>query len=390
MILLDRRVFTHFDFLIPILVLPIIAASFMLIGEVNDALAKKELVYITVGFFAFFIASIVPIRKLYWIIPVVYWVDIALLVSVKFFGISVLGAKRWLEIPFTTMTIQPSELIKPALLLMLAYLIQKNPPDEYGYDWKQFAKIGVYVLLPFGLILIEPDLGSAMVILLLGAGVLFIVGVRWKIWVTLILAVAVSSTFLYGGLKDYQKQRIKDFVSDKPSYHVQQSIIAIGSGGLVGKERDEATQVQLKFLPIATTDFIFAYYVERFGFLGALVLICVYAGLILHILSLRLKLKNDHFGIVFSSGVAVLLFIYMSINIAMTTGLAPVVGIPLPLFSYGGSSFINFMILFGILENLLAFRFNFLYNTVSFSKGRQMPIRRNNDPNQVFEPLSRL
>ncbi len=372
MIQIDRRIITHFDFFIPLIIFPIALFSLYLISEVNSSLAAKEIAYIIIGAGVFLAFSIIPIRKLTWLIPIIYWIDIMLLVSVKFFGVSILGAKRWLEIPFTTMTIQPSEIIKPALLLMLAYIIQKNPPPEEGYDLKTFAKISMYIFLPFFLIAIEPDLGSASVVLMLGFGVLFLVGVQWRIWAVLIAAFLAASTLLYEvGLKDYQKQRVEDFLAEKPSYHVQQSIIAIGSGGFLGKDKEDATQVQLKFLPIATTDFIFAYHVERFGFFGALVLIFTYALLTLHVLGLRQKFRNDPFGMVFASGIGVLIFVYSSINIAMTIGLAPVVGIPLPMYSYGGTSFVTFMILFGILENLLAFRFNFLYNSVSFSKRKR-------------------
>jgi len=372
MIQIDRRIITHFDFFILLLIIPIALSSLFLISEVNSALATKEIMYIIVGFGTLILFSIVPIRKLTWLIPIIYWVDILLLVSVKFFGVSILGAQRWLEIPFTTMTLQPSEIIKPALLLMLAYLIQKDPPPKDGYELKAFAKISFYILLPFLLIAIEPDLGSAGVVLMLGFGILFLVGVRWKIWAVLIVGFLTMSTLLYEfALRDYQKQRIEDFIGEKPSYHVQQSIIAIGSGGIFGKDKEDATQVQLKFLPIATTDFIFAYHVERFGFFGAFLLISIYSALTLHILGLRQKFKNDHFGIVFASGIGVLIFVYSSINIAMTIGLAPVVGIPLPMYSYGGTSFVTFMVLFGILENLLAFRFNFLYNSVSFSKRKR-------------------
>lgn len=371
---IDRRVIIHFDIFIVLMILPLCFGSLYLISEVNYALAKKELVYMAIGFTLFFAFTIIPIRKLIWVIPIIYWLDILLLISVKFFGISILGAKRWLEIPFTGMTIQPSELIKPALLMMLALLIQKDPPPKDGYDLKQFAKISGYIILPFLLIAIEPDLGSAMVVLLLGFGILFTIGVRWKIWASLAIVVALSSTFMYEGLKDYQKQRIKDFIGDKPSYHVQQSVIAIGSGGIIGKSKDDATQVQLKFLPIATTDFIFAYYCERFGFIGAFLLIALYAMIVLHIFFMSSRFKNDYFGIVFSTGIAILFFIYSSINIAMTSGLAPVVGIPLPMFSYGGTSFITFMILLGTLENLLAFRFNFLYNPISVLKKSEISL----------------
>ena len=152
-------------------------------------------------------------------------------------------------------------------------------------------------------------------------------------------------------------------MSEESNYHVQQSIIAIGSGGLYGKDKEDATQAQLKFLPISTSDFIFAYFVERFGFWGACVLIGIYAGLILHLMSINYLVKDDYFIKVFATSLSIMIFLYMSVNIAMTLGFAPVVGIPLPMFSYGGSSFVNFMILFGILENLLAFRFIFEYNS---------------------------
>jgi rod shape determining protein RodA len=200
-------------------------------------------------------------------------------------------------------------------------------------------------------------------LLLVGYGVLFIVGVNWKVWTSILLVIGISSPFIYTYLiKDYQKKRIKDFISEKPSYHVQQSIIAIGSGGLVGKLSEDATQTQLKFLPIATSDFIFAYFVERYGFLGAMGLIFIYGLLIAHLLTLNFYFKDDYVIRVFASGLGLLLFFNMSVNILMVIGFAPVVGLPLPLFSYGGSSFINFIVIFAILENLLAFRYMDLYN----------------------------
>ncbi len=367
MLQVDRRILTHFDFLLPILVIPIIALSFYLISEANTTLANKQIVYFSVGIFAFLFFFLIPIRKIEWFIPFFFWLTIGLLVSVEFFGISKLGAKRWLEIPFVHFTIQPSEIIKPAFILMLAYLIKHNPPDTEGYGWKEFFKLSFYILLPFFLIAKEPDLGTAMVLLIVGYVTLFIVGVNKKIWITLIIALSVSGPFLYNSLHDYQKKRIIDFVSEKPSYHVQQSIIAIGSGGINGKERVEATQTHFKFLPIATSDFIFAYYVERFGFWGALGLIGMYALLIVHLITLNFKFHKDYFGQVMTTGIALLVFVYMGVNISMTIGFAPVVGVPLPFFSYGGSSFITFMILFGILENLITFRFDKTYKFVQYS-----------------------
>jgi len=361
----DRRILTHFDFFLILLILPLIAISLTLVNEISHALFRKELFYIGLGFIVFFIFFLIPWRSIRWLIPFFYWSTIILLISVDLFGVTKLGAQRWLEIPFVGLTIQPSELFKPAFLLMLGHLIQENPPPPEGYGFKEFLKFSFYILLPFLLIAKEPDLGTAMVLLIIGYGVLFLVGVHWKIWAGIIITLAISAPFLYNNLHDYQKKRIHDFLAEKPSYHVQQSIIAIGSGGMTGKPKDEATQTQLKFLPIASSDFIFAYFVERFGFIGAAGLILLYALLILHILSLGIHAHADYFIRVTAYGIAFLLFVYTSVNILMTIGLAPVVGVPLPLLSHGGSSFINFMVLFGILENFIAFRFNFLYNSGS-------------------------
>ncbi len=363
MLQIDRRILTHFDFLLLLLIVPFMILSNYLIADVNPILAKKQLLYYAAGFIVFFITFLAPLREYKWIIPFLYWAGIVLLISVDIFGVSKLGAKRWLAIPFTHATIQPSEIFKPAFILMLAYLIQNNPPPKEGYNWKDFGKISFYILLPFALIAKEPDLGTALILLIIGFGVLFLVGVHWKIWATLVLVFMLFAPFAYKYvLHDYQKKRIEAFLSKKPSYHVQQSIIAIGSGGLTGKSENEATQTKLRFLPIATSDFIFAYFVERFGFFGAVMLVILYALLILHIFGDYYKLRGDFFSQVVAASIAIMLFTYMSVNIAMTIGLAPVVGVPLPLLSYGGSSFVMFMTLFGILEHLLAFRFRFLYN----------------------------
>ena len=366
MLQIDRRIFSHFDFLLPIIVFPIIAISFYLIYEANPTLATKQLVYFTVGFIIFIVFFLIPIRKLLWLIPFLYWINILLLISVKFFGVSKLGAQRWLEIPFVNFTIQPSEIFKPAFVLMLAYLIKKNPPDsEKGYGVIDFLKLSFYILLPFLLIAKEPDLGTAMMILLVGYGVLFIIGVNLKIWLTILAGLILLGPMLYNNLHDYQKKRINDFLG-KPSYHVQQSVIAIGSGGLSGKKKEDATQTHFKFLPISTSDFIFAYLSERFGLAGGVTLIFLYALLIIHLLTVSISMQGDYFGQVVASSISLLFFLYMGVNIAMTIGFAPVVGVPLPIFSYGGSSFITFMIFFGIYENLVTFRFDSLYDSIKY------------------------
>lgn len=361
--LFDKRIISHFDYLLILFVLPLIYLSYHLISETNEILANKQLIYFTLSFFTFIVVFILPIRKKLRWIPFLYWLGILLLIAVEFWGVTKLGAKRWLPLPLINTTMQPSELIKPIYILMLGYLIHNRPPPKNGYSFIDFIYFSFYILLPFVLIAKEPDLGTALVLLLVGYGILFIVGVNWKIWTSILLVIGISSPFIYTYLiKDYQKKRIKDFISEKPSYHVQQSIIAIGSGGLVGKLSEEATQTQLKFLPIATSDFIFAYFVERYGFLGAIGLIFIYGLLIAHLLTLNYYFKDDYVIRVFASGLGLLLFFNMSVNILMVIGFAPVVGLPLPLFSYGGSSFINFVVIFAILENLLAFRYMDLYN----------------------------
>ncbi len=358
----DKSILSQFDFFSILLIIPLVITSNWLIGEVVPALAQKQIAYVGVAFLTFLIVFVLPIRRMSWLIPFIYWANIGLLLAVEFFGHSRLGAQRWIDIPFVNATIQPSEFVKPALILMLAYLINKMPPPIEGYRLKEFLKISFYILLPFVLIAKEPDLGTALVLLLIGYGVLFFMGVYWKIIAFIVGSVLLLSPLAYKFmLHDYQKVRIKDFLSEKPSYHVQQSIIAIGSGGWTGNKKDEATQTQMRFLPIATSDFIFAFVVERTGFLGALALILLYVMLVLHLLSLSI-FNTDYYIKVVTVAISFMIFIYMGVNISMTIGFAPVVGVPLPMFSYGGSSFLNFMVLFAIMQNLITFRYKDMYD----------------------------
>ncbi|OPX26445.1 MAG: rod shape-determining protein RodA [Epsilonproteobacteria bacterium] len=363
MYILDKRVFSHFDFVSIVLILPLFTVSYQLIESVSPMLASKQLAYFLVGLVCFFFILLLPIRRFISIIPFFYWISILLLVFVIFFGISKdMGANRWIEVPFANVTFQPSELFKPIFLLMLGYLIHKYPKPKNGYGLKHFVIFSFYIVLPFLLILIQPDLGTALVLLLVGFVVLFVVGVKRQIWITMLLIVSIASPFIYTGvIKDYQKKRVEDFLSKEPSYQVKQSIIAIGSGGFMGQDINDATQTKLKFLPIATSDFIFSYLVERHGFVGGFVVIILYLFLILHLLSFNIYLKEYILIKVFATGTAVLIFLNMSVNILMVIGLAPVVGLPLPMFSYGGSSFLNYIVLFAILENLLTFRFQDSY-----------------------------
>ena len=361
----DRRILQQLNFVLILQLIPLFILSSYLVYEISERSFNSQMVYYGISSAVFFIAFLIPWRKYQWLIPLAYWFNLLLLLSVKLFGKKILGAQRWIEIPFTHMTIQPSEFIKITVLLMLGYIISRNPPPKKGYDLGMFIRLSFYILVPFLLITIEPDLGTGLVLLLTGYGILFIIGIQTRIWLTLLVILSLAAPLIYThGLKPYQKQRIANFIGE-PSYHVQQSMIAIGSGGMYGQEQEEATQTQLKFLPVSSTDFIFAYLGERFGFRGMMVTIALYIALIIHLLYIAMKNKKDYFVRVVSSGIAFLFFIYMTVNILMTIGLAPVVGLPLPMFSHGGTSFIIFAILFGILENLLAFRFYFMYNSDS-------------------------
>jgi len=338
---------------IPILIIPFICISLFLVNEISQKLFFKEIVYISIGIIVFITMFFIPIRKLLWLIPFAYWFNIFLLILVDLIGIKILGAQRWLKIPFINITIQPSEFMKTTLILMLGYLIHKYPPRPL-YDFKEFIRLSIYIIIPFILIAKEPDLGTALITLTVGFGVLFLIGVDKKIWIGIFISLTVIIPIYYKYfMKEYQKQRIENFLN-KPSYHVKQSIIAIGSGGVYGKPKNRATQTQFKFLPIASSDFIFAYLVERFGFIGGIGLIFLYFILILYLLYISYKLKDDYFAKVMFAGVALMIFIYSYINISMTMNLAPVVGVPLPFVSHGGTSFINFMVLFGILERLIS------------------------------------
>ncbi len=361
----DRRILQQINFILILQLLPLFAFSSYLVYEINEHLFQKQMVYYGISAIAFFVAFLIPWRKYQWLIPLAYWVNLGLLLSVELFGKKILGAQRWIEIPGLGVTLQPSEFIKITVLLMLGYLISRHPPQKGGYGWKMFTKLSFYILIPFILIAKEPDLGTGLILLLTGYGVLFAIGIQARIWIILLIILGTSAPLLYThGLKPYQKQRIANFLG-KPSYHVQQSLIAIGSGGLHGQKKENATQTQLKFLPVSSTDFIFAYLGERLGFVGMMSVIGLYIALILHLLTIAMKNSKDYYVRVFSSGIAFLFFISMVVNIFMTIGMAPVVGLPLPMFSHGGTSFIIFSVLFGILENLLAFRFYFMYNSDS-------------------------
>jgi len=353
----DKRIFKNFSYLLMLQLFPLFFISSYLIYEINHHLFQKQMLYYGIAAMAFIVSALIPWRRiLWWFAPLFYIVNLALLLAVEFVGKSVLGAQRWIEIPGIGITIQPSEFIKVNVIMLLAYLISKKPPPKNGYGLIGFIVLSMVIIIPFVIIAKEPDLGTALVLLITGYGILFIIGIDWKIWVTLLILAGAGAPLVYEhGLKPYQKKRIHDMIN-KPSYQVRQALIAIGSGGIEGQSKEESTQTQLKFLPVSSTDFIFAYLGERFGLKGMITVISLYILLILHLLYLSAKYSKDYLIKTFSSGLAFLFFVYMGVNIFMIIGLAPVVGLPLPMFSHGGTSFIIFAVIFGILQNLIAFK----------------------------------
>ena len=296
------------------------------------------------------VAWLTPTRLLSLALPL-YAVGVALLIGVELFGEVSKGAQRWLNIGVTR--IQPSEIMKIGVVLALARWYHGASAKEASFHWKLIFPVGI-IGLPFLLVAHQPDLGSAMLIGLTGAAIMFVAGLSWRIILPLIIAAAVLvPPYVMFGMHDYQRHRVLTFLnpeadmSDK-GYQIVQSKIAMGSGGPLGRGFGLGSQSQLEFLPERQTDFIFAAFAEEFGFVGTFTLLASYAAIIL--ISLRIaSLSHSHFGRLAASGVTATFALYVLINGAMVMGLAPVVGVPMPLLSYGGTVMLTVMIGFGLV-----------------------------------------
>ena len=261
------------------------------------------------------------------------------------------GAKNWLNLGFTR--IQPAEFMKIGLVLALARWYHDHSASEARWHWKLIFPLGM-IGVPFLLVAKQPDLGSAMIIGLTGAVVMFLAGLSWRIIAAaLAAAVAIIPPFVMFVMHDYQRNRVLTFLSPEsdPSgtgYNIIQSKIALGSGGLLGRGYGLGSQSQLEFLPERQTDFIFSTLSEEFGFVGSFTVLICYVAIIL--IALRIaSLSHSHFGRIASSGMVAFFALFVLINGAMVMGLAPVVGVPMPLLSYGGSSMLTVMIGFALI-----------------------------------------
>ena len=293
-----------------------------------------------------------------------YVAAIGLLAGVAFAGKKVLGARRWLQVG--SMQVQPSEFVKLAVIIVLARWFAR---DETGlrkghYGILDLLRPFAFILLPVALVMKQPDLGTALVTFAIAMTMVMFAKVKWRDVAIMFVGGAGAAVFAWSRfLKDYQKQRLLTFLNPEAyakgaGYHAIQSVIAVGSGQWSGKGWGEGTQNQLAFLPEQHTDFIYSVWAEEHGFLGAVVLIALYAFLVLAALDVAAN-GRDKFGSFLSLGIAALFFWHAIINMGMVTGLLPVVGVPLPLFSYGGSSVVADMLGIGILLNVSLRRFMF-------------------------------
>ncbi|MBT6232015.1 MAG: rod shape-determining protein RodA [Nitrosomonadales bacterium] len=340
---------------------PLFSISFLLIilGLITLAASNLEtskiivnqVFNISVGLIIFTLVIFTNPRILFGYAPILFFLTIFLLVLVHFFGIESNGAKRWLA--FGGLNLQPSELIKITLPLMIAWLYQ-NFQNKISLKVHLIAIF--LILVPVYLVLLQPDLGTSIMIALSGFLIIFLAGISWRLILSSLVITILSSPIIWMNLHIYQKNRILNMLDPfadplGTGYHTIQSMIAIGSGGGFGKGWGQGSQTNLNFLPEANTDFIFAVYAEEFGFFGVILIFALFLFLIYRIFILANDMQ-DTFSKLLTVSLGASIFAAIFVNIAMISGLVPVVGLPLPFMSYGGTSMVVSLISIGIIMNL--------------------------------------
>ncbi len=362
----DRRLVEHFDWGL-LLIIGLIAAmglgilySAVNAGETGNitVLFKKQIIWMGGGFMVLIASFLIHYKHFDKASLMIYVICVCLLVSVMFWGKYVGGSRRWLALG--PLTMQPSELMKLSLILLLSSVYSEIMTEE-GLSFKSLVKPALILLLPFALIVKQPDLGTALLLLFLTASITLFVKVQKKVFLACVGAAMVAVPLVWFVLKDYQKTRILIFLNPDrdplgAGYHIIQSKIAIGSGMFWGKGFLKGTQNALSFLPEQHTDFILSVLAEEWGLSGCLVLLFLYLLLLLWGLNISYSCR-DMFGSVLAFGITIMVFWQILINIGMVMGLLPVVGVPLPLVSYGGSSVLTNMAGFGLLFNISMRRF---------------------------------
>jgi len=362
----DRRLLLNFDWVLLSMVFTICCIALINLYSAGSSLASlkggpiyvKQTIWVFVGIVFMGIFFSIDYRTIIRHAYTIYGVSIFLLLVVFFLGEITRGTQRWIS--FGGFSLQPSELLKLTIILVLARFFNSRGVEE-SYTLRKLWLPIVLVIVPFLLIMKQPDLGTAMMIFIIFVSMTLFVGVNWKSIVLVFSTGILTAPLCWAVLKDYQKERILTFLDpDKDplgaGYHIIQSIIAIGSGGILGKGFMKGTQSQLRFLPEHQTDFVFSVFAEEWGFLGSFILIFLFLSLVLW--SLRIaRTSRDLLGTLIAFGIAMLIFWELFINLGMVLGIFPVVGIPLPFLSYGGSAIVVLMASIGLLMNVSVRRF---------------------------------
>lgn len=348
----------HLDVPLLLGLLALMAFSLLVVysaGGESFRLVEKQAVRFGAGLVVMLLLAQVAPRTLKEWAPLFYVVGIVFLIAVLLFGESSKGAQRWIDLG---VRFQPSEIMKLAVPIMVAsYFANKALPPDFK---SLFMSLGL-VLIPTVLIMEQPDLGTSLLIAASGIFVIFFAGVRWRYILGAGLAALIMAPIMwYFVMEDYQKERVLTFLNPESDplgsgYHIIQSQIAIGSGGIYGKGWLNGTQSQLEFLPERHTDFIFAVLGEEFGLIGIIILLMLYLFVIWRGLYISLQ-GQDTFSRLLGAALTLTFFIYLFVNIGMVSGLLPVVGLPLPLISYGGTSIVTLMAGFGVLMSIQTHR----------------------------------
>jgi rod shape determining protein RodA len=351
---LKRHLVQHLDPVLLVALGLLLATSLIVLYSATDGnwsrvLAQAENMVIALG--VLWLMANMPLHYLMRTALPLYILGMVLLVGVALFGEISHGARRWLNLGVAT--IQPSELMKIAVPLMMAWYFEKN---EATLTLKNYVVAALLLLLPVGLIARQPDLGTAVLISASGFYVLFLAGLSWRIIIGLFVAGLASAPVLWNMLHDYQKHRIMMLLDPTQDalgkgYHTIQGMIAVGSGGILGKGYLAGTQTHLDFLPERATDFIFAVYSEEFGLLGNLILLGMYLFVIGRGFIITAE-ASTYFTRLMAGSITLTFFTYAFVNMGMVSGILPVVGVPLPLVSYGGTSLVTLMLGFGMLMSI--------------------------------------
>lgn len=357
--LLKRTQSMHMGILMVTLALSLLGLTMQYSAAGGDikVFALPQAMRLGLGIVLMVILAIMPPVRMFRLSYLIYGGCVLLLVMVAAVGVMGLGAQRWVGIGF--FNLQPSELMKIGIILALARYFQGVQLENSRHLFLLIIP-GILTLIPVGLILKQPNLGTATIVSVIAFSMCFMAGLRWWFFAGAIGAVASAVPVAYHFLHDYQKQRVKTFLDPDSDplgagYNIIQSKIAIGSGGFAGKGLLNGSQGQLDFLPEKQTDFIFTMMTEELGFLGALVLLLLYAFLISFAMRLAVRARSTY-GRLLAAGVAAMMFIHIFINCAMVMGMIPVVGVPLPFLSYGGSFLLATLMACGLLQHVYIHR----------------------------------